>query len=117
MNMIEKILAKASGRKQVAPGEVIIANVDRMVMHDLSANFVTRVFREELGGGSLLDASRIAFVFDHNFSPATEEAARTLHKVRRLALRHRIKNLFNGGQRRLPSRDLPERSAVARQGR
>src|SRR6185436_1467629 len=97
MNMIEKILAKASGRKEVAPGEVVIANVDLMVMHDLSANFVTRVFREELGGGSILDPSRIAFVFDHNFSPATEEAARTLHKVRRFAAEHGITNLFDGG--------------------
>jgi homoaconitate hydratase family protein len=97
MNMIEKILAKASGRKEVAPGEVVIANVDLMVMHDLSANFVTRVFREELGGGTILDPSRIAFVFDHNFSPATEEAARTLHKVRRFAAEHGIRNLFNGG--------------------
>jgi 3-isopropylmalate/(R)-2-methylmalate dehydratase large subunit len=97
MNMIEKILAKASGKKAVEPGEVVIANVDLMVMHDLSANFVARVFREELGGGSILDPSRIAFVFDHNFSPATEEAARTLHRVRRFAAEHGIKNLFNGG--------------------
>ena len=95
MNMIEKILARASGKKEVAPGEVVIANVNLMVMHDLSANFVTRVFGEELGGGSILDPSRIAFVFDHNFSPATEEAARTLHKVRRFAAEHGIKNLFN----------------------
>ena len=97
MNMIEKILAKASGRTEVAPGDVVIANVNLMVMHDLSANFVTRVFREEIGEGSILDPSRIAFVFDHNFSPATEEAARTLHKVRRFAAEHGIKNLFNGG--------------------
>lgn len=97
MNMIEKILAKASGKREVAAGEVVIANVNLMVMHDLSANFVTRVFREELGGGTILDPSRIAFVFDHNFSPATEQAARTLHQVRRFALEHGIKNLFNGG--------------------
>lgn len=97
MNMIEKILAKASGKKEVSAGEVVIANVDLMVMHDLSANFVARVFREELGGGTILDPSRIAFVFDHNFSPATEEAARTLHKVRQFAAEHGIKNLFNGG--------------------
>src|SRR6476660_5942777 len=97
MNMIENILAKASGKKEVAPGEVVIANVDLMVMHDLSANFVMRVFREELGGGTILDPSRIAFVFDHNFSPATEEAARTLHKVRQFASEHGITNLFNGG--------------------
>ena len=97
MNMIEKILARASGKKEIAPGEVVIANVDLMVMHDLSANFVMRVFREELGGGTILDPSRIAFVFDHNFSPATEEAARTLHKVRVFAAEYGITNLFNGG--------------------
>ena len=97
MNMIEKILAKASGKREVAPGEVVIANVNLMVMHDLSANFVARVFREELGGGSVLDPSRIAFVFDHNFSPATEEAARTLHRVRKFAAEHKVTNLFNGG--------------------
>jgi len=97
MNMIEKILAKASGKKEVVPGEVVIANVDLMVMHDLSANFVTRVFREELDGGKILDPSRIAFVFDHNFSAPTEEAARILHRVRRFASEHGIKNLFNGG--------------------
>ena len=97
MNMIEKILAKASGRKDVSPGEVVIAKVDRMVMHDLSANFVTRVFREELGGGTIVDPSRIAFVFDHNFSAATREAAEKLYEVRRFATQFGIRNVFQGG--------------------
>jgi len=97
MNMIEKILAKASGKREVGPGEVVVASVDRMVMHDLSANFVTRVFREELGGGSIKDPSRIAFVFDHNFSPATQEAAQTLFKVRQFAREYGIQHVFNGG--------------------
>src|SRR6267143_790918 len=97
MNMIEKILAKASGKKEVRPGEVVVSNVNLMVMHDLSANFVTRVFREELGGGSVLDPSRIAFVFDHNFSPATEQAAERLFKIREFAAQYGIKNVFQGG--------------------
>jgi 3-isopropylmalate/(R)-2-methylmalate dehydratase large subunit len=97
MNMIEKILAKAGGKREVGPDEVVVAKVDLMVMHDLSANFVMRVFREELGGGTILDPNRIAFVFDHNFAPATEEAARTLYKVRQFAAEHGIKNVFQGG--------------------
>lgn len=97
MNMIEKILARASGRKAVTPGEVVVAKVDLMVMHDLSANFVTRVFREELGDGSILDPSRIAFVFDHNFSAPTREAAEKLFEVRRFASEHGIRNVFQGG--------------------
>ena len=91
MNMIEKILARASGKAKVVAGEVVVAKVDLMVMHDLSANFVTRVFREELGGGSISDPSRIAFVFDHNFSPPTREAAEKLFEVRRFAAEHGIR--------------------------
>ena len=97
MNMVEKILARAAGKKETRPGEVVVANVNLMVMHDLSANFVMRVFRDELGGGKILDPSRIAFVFDHNFSPATREAATTLHTVRQFAAEHGIKNLFDCG--------------------
>ena len=97
MNMIEKILARASGKTNVAPGEVVVAKVDLMVMHDLSANFVTRVFREELGGGSIHDPSRIAFVFDHNFSAPTREAAEKLFEVRRFATEHGIRQVFQGG--------------------
>ncbi len=97
MNMIEKILAKASGRREVVPGEVVIAKVDRMVMHDLSANFVMRVFREELGGGAIADPERIAFVFDHNFSAASREAAEKLYEVRKFAEAYGIRYVFQGG--------------------
>src|SRR5688572_26921749 len=97
MNMIEKILARASGRDEVKPGEVVVAHVDLMVMHDLSANFVIRVFKEELDGGRIADPGRIAFVFDHNFSPATREAAQTLHAVREFARLHHIENVFDCG--------------------
>ena len=48
MNMIEKILAKASGKKEVRPGDVVVAKVDLMVMHDLSSNFVMKVFENEM---------------------------------------------------------------------
>jgi homoaconitase/3-isopropylmalate dehydratase large subunit len=96
MNMIEKILARASGRDQVRPGEVVVANVDLMVLHDLSANFVTRVFREEIEDGKIDDPARIAFVFDHNFSAPTEEAAVRLHRVRQFADEHDIR-IFDGG--------------------
>jgi len=97
MTMVEKILARASGRKEVRPGEVVVANVNLMVMHDLSANFVMRVFREEIKDGKILDPSRIAIVFDHNFSPPTREAATTLHKIREFAREHGIRNLFDCG--------------------
>lgn len=97
MNMVEKILAKASGKKEVAPGDVVIANIDLMVMHDLSANFVMKVFENEMEGGTIADPSRIAFVFDHNFAPATQQAAEALAAVRKFAAKHGIRNVFDSG--------------------
>jgi homoaconitate hydratase family protein len=97
MNMIEKILARKSGRTVVEPGEVVVAGVDLMVMHDLSASFVIKVFENEMEGATIKDPSRIVFAFDHNFAPATREAAEALALVRRFAARHKVANLFDCG--------------------
>src|SRR5215469_6789410 len=97
MNVIEKILAKASGNKEVRPGDVVVANVDLMVMHDLSANFVMKVFENEMENAKIADPSRIAFAFDHNFAPATQAAAEALAAVRKFAAKHGIKHVFDCG--------------------
>jgi 3-isopropylmalate/(R)-2-methylmalate dehydratase large subunit len=97
MNMIEKILASKSGKSVVEPGEVVVAGVDLMVMHDLSASFVIKVFENEMEGATIKDPSRIVFAFDHNFAPATREAAEALASVRRFAARHNVPNLFDCG--------------------
>jgi homoaconitate hydratase family protein len=97
MNVIEKILAKASGNKEVRPGDVVVANVDLMVMHDLSSNFVMKVFENEMDKAKIKDPSRIAFAFDHNFAPATQQAAEALAAVRKFAAKHGIKHVFDCG--------------------
>ena len=97
MNMIEKILATASGKREVSPGDVVVARVDLMVMHDLSANFVMKVFENEMEEAAITDPSRIAFVFDHNFAPATQAAAEALAAVRKFAAKHKIRNVFDCG--------------------
>jgi len=97
MNMVEKILAKASGKKEVQPGDVVLANVDLMIMHDLSANFVMKVFENEMTGATIKDPNRVAFVFDHNFAPATQAAAEALAAVRKFSAKHGIKHLFDCG--------------------
>ena len=97
MNMVEKILANGAGKKHVAPGDVVVVNVDLMVMHDISSNMVMKVLETEMENASIHDSSRIAFVFDHNFSPATQLAAETLANVRRFAARHGIRHVFDSG--------------------
>ena len=97
MNMVEKILARKSGQRSVTPGDVVLADVDLMLMHDLSANFVMKVFENEMEGASIADPAKLVFAFDHNFAPATRDAAEALAAVRRFAKKHKVKNLFDSG--------------------
>ena len=48
MNLVEKILAKASGRRQVTAGEIVVADVDCLLLHDLSGYLTSRVFENEV---------------------------------------------------------------------
>lgn len=87
MNMIEKILAKASGRESVAPGDVVVANVDTQLMHDLSGYITANVFEKEVKK-TIRYPDRTAFVFDHHFSPPTEERAKVLERCRDFAKKY-----------------------------
>ena len=93
--MIEKILARASGRKTVAPGEVVVANVDCLLLHDLSGYLTGRVFEREVHR-PMRYPERVVMIFDHHFCPPTEEGARILQENRSFARRHGI-NLFDCG--------------------
>ena len=44
MNIVEKILARASNRNVVSPDEVIFANIDKVMVHDVSGPGVLKVF-------------------------------------------------------------------------
>ena len=60
MNVVEKILARKSGQAAVAPDDVVVTSVDLMVMHDLSANFVMKVFENEMSGASIANPDKLA---------------------------------------------------------
>ncbi len=95
MNMIEKILARASGRKAVTPGEVVVANVDCLLLHDLSGYLTGRVFEQEVRR-PMRYPERVVMIFDHHFCPPSEEGALVLQENRAFARRHGI-NLFDCG--------------------
>jgi homoaconitate hydratase family protein len=95
MNLVEKILARASGRKEVTPGDVVVANVDCLLLHDLSGYITSRVFEKEVKR-KMRYPERVVMVFDHHFSPPTEERARILEENRAFARRHGI-HLFDCG--------------------
>ena len=46
MNIFEKILAKASGRKSVESNEIVEANIDMAMIHDLTGPLTIDSFRK-----------------------------------------------------------------------
>jgi len=46
MNITEKVLAKASGIDKLEPDEVILANVDKIMLHDVSGPGVIKTFEK-----------------------------------------------------------------------
>jgi 3-isopropylmalate/(R)-2-methylmalate dehydratase large subunit len=90
MKAVEKLLANASGQPCVAPGDVVIANVDRLLMHDLSTYLTARVFEEKVGG-RIKYPDRVTVVFDHNFCPANLTQANALRYSREWADKHGVR--------------------------
>ncbi|GHH87973.1 3-isopropylmalate dehydratase large subunit [Streptomyces sulfonofaciens] len=89
MNLVEKILARASGRDSVQPGEIVIAGVDRLLMHDLSGYLTSEVYEKRVGR-PIPHPERAVMVFDHHFSPPTERQAEILEANRAWARKHGI---------------------------
>lgn len=78
MTITEKILAKASGRDKVSPDDVVFANVDKVMLHDVSGPGVMTVFNELEKKGrkieQIWDPSRVWVAEDH-FVPAVDKLA------------------------------------------
>ena len=55
MTITEKILAKASNKNTVTPDDVVIANIDKVMVHDVSGPGVIKVFSEWEKKGINLD--------------------------------------------------------------
>src|ERR1700724_4001230 len=82
MNMTEKILARASGRESVKPGDLLLARVDFAMGHDLTIPPASKIMREQMGATKVWDSERLAVVQDH-FQPAKDTASAALGKTTR----------------------------------
>ena len=75
MTITEKILARASHKNKVSPDDVVIANIDKVMIHDVSGPGVIKVFSEWEKKGKTLDRiwdpNRVWISEDH-FVPASD---------------------------------------------
>jgi methanogen homoaconitase large subunit len=96
MNITEKILARASGRKEVQPGEIIEASVDLAMTHDGTSPPTIKTFRKI--AQDVWDADKIVMVFDHNL-PANNTGSAEFQRITRdFAREQNIKNIYTHGE-------------------
>src|SRR5207237_10931209 len=97
MTITEKILARAAGRTEVVPGDLIMAEVDLAMGNDITAPVAIKRFRE-LDVGRVWDRSKIALVPSH-FVPAKDIASANLMTAMRAFAREQdIEHYFELGR-------------------
>ena len=101
MNITEKILARASKRARVSPGDVVVADVDKAMIHDVSGPGVIKVFerlqKEGIYTGALWDPSRVWIAEDHFVPSAEKTSAENIAKLERFAKEYGITHHFKYG--------------------
>jgi 3-isopropylmalate/(R)-2-methylmalate dehydratase large subunit len=94
MTIAEKILARASGRKRVSPGEIVDAEIDVAMTHDIEGPMVVQGFRE-LGLKKVWDPTKIVIVFDHQVPANSIDAATNHIMLRGFAAEQKIPNFYD----------------------
>ncbi len=92
--LAEKIIAKASGRDTVTPGEIVTCNVDLAMIHDSGGPRRVKPQMEQLGA-KLWDPSKVVLISDH-FAPCTDaESANILKLTREWAAENGVVNFYD----------------------
>jgi 3-isopropylmalate/(R)-2-methylmalate dehydratase large subunit len=111
MNITEKILAKASGKKTVAPGEIVDANVDALMIHDLTGPLAVESFKK-IGAEKVWDNEKVVVILDHQI-PAESVKAAELHKTMRQFAKEQKLRIYDVGRGGICHQVMPEQGHVA----
>ncbi len=92
--LAEKIIARASGKASVMPGDIVTCQVDLAMIHDSGGPRRVKPQMEALGAG-LWDPSKVVLVSDH-FAPCTDaESANILKITREWAAENGVINFYD----------------------
>jgi len=101
MNIVEKILARASGKSSVSPDDVIFADVDSVMLHDVSGPGVIKVFDKLKNQGisvdKLWDPSKVWVAEDHFVPSAEKVSAENIVKLSNFTKKYGIEKHFKYG--------------------
>jgi 3-isopropylmalate/(R)-2-methylmalate dehydratase large subunit len=111
MNISEKILAKASGKTVVQPGEILDANVDVIMVHDLTGPLAIESFNK-IGVSKVWNNKKVVIILDHQI-PAESVKMAELHKMLRKFAKEQSIRLYDVGEGGICHQVMPEKGYVA----
>ena len=101
MNITEKILARASSRTKLSPDDVVFANVDKVMIHDVSGPGVIKVFdklkKQGINVDKLWDPSKVWVAEDHFVPSADKISAENIVKLSNFTKNYGIEKHFKYG--------------------
>jgi 3-isopropylmalate/(R)-2-methylmalate dehydratase large subunit len=102
MTITEKILARASGKEKLSPGDVMFSKVDKVMLHDVSGPGVIKVFNEwEKKRGLKLtqiwDPDRVWVTEDHFVPSADRISAENITTLSNFTKQYGINKHFKYG--------------------
>jgi homoaconitate hydratase family protein len=93
--LTEKILANASHKKEVIPGDFVVADVNYVMAHDSTAPLAIEAFHNITD--KVFDPNKVIIVFDHFFPPPTVAGATLHQKTRKFVTEQKISGFFANG--------------------
>jgi 3-isopropylmalate/(R)-2-methylmalate dehydratase large subunit len=110
MNITEKILAHASGKTKVHPGEIVDADVDTIMVHDLTGPLAVEAFKR-IGVTRVWNNKKVVIILDHQV-PAESVKAAELHKTMRKFAKEQQIRLYDVGRGGICHQVMPEKGHV-----
>lgn len=112
MTMTQKILAKASGKKEVKSGQLIQADLNLVLGNDITTPVAITEF-EKIGVDRVFDKEKVVIVPDH-FAPNKDiKAAEQCKRIRLFAKKMNITNYFEVGEMGIEHCLLPEQGFIS----
>jgi 3-isopropylmalate/(R)-2-methylmalate dehydratase large subunit len=94
MTIAGKILARASGKKRVAPGEIVEAEIDVAMINDITAPLTVDAL-QKIGVKKIWNPKRVVVVFDHQAPATSIDAARDHAELRKFVAEQRVPNFYD----------------------
>jgi len=113
MTISEKILLAHTNKKEIYPGEFILADIDLCLGNDITAPLAIKEFEKlPLSKRRIFDNKKIALIPDH-FTPNKDiKSAEQCKLVREFAKKYEIENYFEVGRMGIEHALLPELGLV-----